>query len=124
MRKIAMSLVLGVTLAVSSFAATNNTATKNLTITVNPAPTTLVITTASLPSAFVAIAYSAPLTATGGVGAYTWSVVSGTLPPGMVLDSKTGVISGTTSTTGVYNFTVQVTDSFSTASVAVSATVP
>jgi len=43
---------------------------------------------------------------------YTWSLTSGTLPPGLTgPDPSTGLITGTPTATGSYGFTVQVTDS-------------
>jgi Big-like domain-containing protein len=68
----------------------------------------------TLPQATQNAAYQATLTAAGGTGPYTWSLVgSSSLPSGLALSSS-GVISGTvasTVTTGSYPFTVQVTDS-------------
>jgi uncharacterized repeat protein (TIGR01451 family) len=61
------------------------------------------------PTAFVAVAYSFTLTATGGTIPYTWSVNSGTLPAGITL-STGGVLSGTPTTTGSTTFTVAVVD--------------
>src|SRR5450755_3252119 len=85
------------------------TATKAFTLTINPA---LAITTISpLPPGTVNVSYSQTLTATGGSGPYTWSVTTGTLPPVLTLNATTGVISGTPTTAGTSNFTVQVTDS-------------
>ncbi len=52
----------------------------------------------------------AVLSATGGTGAYTWSIASGNLPPGLTLNGTQGLISGTPTTLGNYPFTVQVTD--------------
>ncbi|MEO5936332.1 MAG: putative Ig domain-containing protein, partial [Terriglobales bacterium] len=49
------------------------------------------------------------LTATGGTAPYTWTMVSGTLPPGLTL-SAAGVISGTSTTPGTYTFTLRITD--------------
>jgi hypothetical protein len=46
-----------------------------------------------------------------GTGPYTWSIVSGSLPTGVALNSGTGVISGMPSTAGTFNFTYQVKDS-------------
>ena len=51
--------------------------------------------------------YSQTLTAVGGSGGYSFSLVRGTFPPGLVLSSG-GTISGKPSGTGNYNFTVQV----------------
>ncbi|WDL95304.1 beta strand repeat-containing protein [Alicyclobacillus sp. ALC3] len=49
-------------------------------------------------------------TETGGYGPYTWSLASGTLPPGYTLTSG-GVLSGQSNRVGTYAFTVRVTDS-------------
>src|SRR5271157_1061819 len=50
------------------------------------------------------------LSATGGTGVYTWSVASGSLPPGLTLDPAKGLISGTPTMLGNYKFTAKVTD--------------
>jgi hypothetical protein len=68
------------------------------------------ITSTSPPAAVINKAYSTTLTATGGVGPFTWNVISGTLPGGLTMSSS-GVISGTATSTGSSTFTVQVTDS-------------
>jgi hypothetical protein len=73
----------------------------------------LAVTTSSLPSATAGQSgYAQTLTASGGTGAITWSIPSGTLPAGLTLNAGTGVISGSvaagaTTTT----FTVAATDS-------------
>ncbi|HLE99766.1 MAG TPA: S8 family serine peptidase [Gaiellaceae bacterium] len=69
------------------------------------------ITTTILPDGIAGQAYSQTLAATDGTTPYRWSIVSGSLPPGLLLDSGTGTISGTPTTAGSYGFTVQVTDS-------------
>jgi hypothetical protein len=74
-------------------------------------PPPLVITTSSLPAGTVNQPYSTTLQATGGTPPYTWSVVSGSLPNGLQLNSLTGNISGTPAATGTFTFTVQVADS-------------
>ena len=72
-------------------------------------PAALSITTTSLPNGVKGHFYGATLVATGGVWPRTWSLASGSLPPGLSLDSG-GVISGTPTSTGTSNFTVRVTD--------------
>ena len=71
----------------------------------------IVITTASVPDAVVNVPYSATLTASGGILPFSWSIISGSLPPGLVLNSANGAITGTPTTAGIFNFTPQVTDS-------------
>ena len=72
------------------------------------------ITTTSLPVATVGVSYSATLTATGGTPPYSnWTVSSGSLPPGLILNAATGAISGipTLLVTFAYSFNVTVQDS-------------
>jgi len=57
-------------------------------------------------------AYSQTLQSTGGVTPYTWSLTAGSLPTGLSLNATIGVLSGTPTATGVFNFTVQVQDSY------------
>ncbi len=73
-------------------------------VTVNPA---------TLPNGAFGTAYSQTLSATsanGGVGPYTFSVTAGALPPGLTLSSA-GVLSGTPTAAGSFNFTAQATSS-------------
>jgi len=70
-------------------------------------PVAPAITTGSLPNGTVGTAYNQTLIATGDTP-ITWSMIAeGTMPPGLSLDSETGVIFGTPTTAGTYNFTVQ-----------------
>ena len=71
----------------------------------------LTVTTTSLPAAAGGQPYSASLAAVNGVAPYSWSVSSGSLPPGLTLNSSTGQISGTPDVAGTYSFTVTVKDS-------------
>jgi hypothetical protein len=73
----------------------------------------LAITTNSLPNRLQNVAYSATLLASGGITPYTWSITSGSLPAGLILNGSTGEISGQPTTAGTFSFTVQVTDSAS-----------
>jgi hypothetical protein len=79
-----------------------------------------ITTTSPLPAGILGTAYVATLAASGGTSPYTWSVVSGTLPAGLVL-SRTGVISGTPTSAGSTSFTVQATDASSSPQTATAA---
>ena len=84
--------------------ATNVTATEQ-----DNTPLPLAITTTSLPNGICNVAYSATLTASEGTAPYSWSVAGGSLPPGITLSSG-GILSGTPTTTGIFNFTGRVSD--------------
>jgi prepilin-type N-terminal cleavage/methylation domain-containing protein len=84
-----------------------NTVTKSLSITIAPG---LSISTAVLHDGAVGTAYNQTLACLGGVGTDSWNVSAGSVPPGISL-STSGIIAGTPTTAGVYNFTVRVTDS-------------
>jgi uncharacterized protein with beta-barrel porin domain len=85
------------------------TGSQAYTFTVN-APT-ITVSPATLPGGQVSAAYAQHLSASGGSGAYTYSLASGALPPGIALSSG-GAISGTPTVAGNYNFTVTATDGF------------
>ncbi len=70
----------------------------------------LQITTLSIPGGTHSVAYSQTIHATGGVGQYTWTVHSGTLPPGLTLGPQSGTVAGTPSLAGTYYFQILVTD--------------
>ncbi|WP_161962887.1 putative Ig domain-containing protein [Xanthomonas campestris] len=65
---------------------------------------------ASLPSATAGSAYSQNLSASGGTAPYSFAVTAGALPAGLTL-SAAGVLSGTPTATGSFNFTASATDS-------------
>lgn len=71
--------------------------------------TAMLVTTGTVGQAFTPLS----LTASGGTPPYSWSVASGTLPPGMSL-SIAGVISGTPTAAGSYSFTYAVKDATAT----------
>ena len=69
------------------------------------------VTTEALPLGTEEVAYPAStLEATDGTLPYNWSVTAGALPPGLTLAAG-GAISGTATSDGSYNFTVQARDS-------------
>ncbi|KRA73095.1 hypothetical protein ASD78_16040 [Lysobacter sp. Root667] len=84
----------------------NNVALSCVTVTTTIAPTTL-------PNPVYNTAYSQTLTASsanGGTAPYTFALSAGALPPGLSL-SAAGVLSGTPTAAGTFNFTVQATSS-------------
>jgi hypothetical protein len=78
----------------------------------------LAITTTTLPYMSYHGHYTAQLAASGGAGAYTWSLTSGSLPGGLSLNASTGAISGTPTNLNPKNFTITVSDSESPAQTA------
>lgn len=96
-------------------------ATRAFTLTIDPAE--LAIASAvQLPAGTLAAPYSQNLQATGGSGTFTWSRVTGTLPPGLSVSSG-GVISGTPTAAGSFTFTLSVTDGKQVASQGFSITI-
>lgn len=84
------------------------TVTTTLTIASTALP--LQVSINDLAGATVGKSYTQPLTAMGGVPAYTWEIISGSLPTGLTLNGATGTISGVPSTSGAFFFTVRVRD--------------
>jgi hypothetical protein len=66
-----------------------------------------------LANAQVGINYEESVKATGGVQPYQWSIASGRLPSGLSLKAASGMLSGTPSQGGQFDFSVQVSDSSS-----------
>lgn len=61
------------------------------------------------PALHLGRSYGTSIPITGGVGPYTFTVQSGSLPPGMVLGPQ-GQLTGTPTTPGMFSVVVQVTD--------------
>jgi len=76
--------------------------------------------------AVMGAAYSYGLRLTNATGAVTWSVDSGTLPPGVTLGATTGVLTGVPSASGRFTFVVRATSGsrFGTRSVTVDVVRP
>jgi hypothetical protein len=72
-------------------------------------PTAITLSPTTLTQAQVSTAYSQKITAVGGTAPYTYYLASGSLPPGLGL-STTGVLSGTPTHVGTFNFTVATVD--------------
>ncbi len=92
--------------SVTASATGHTSANESYTIVIDTTP--LEITTNGLPDGEVGIPYSFQVLGQGGVTPYTWSATG--LPPGLTIDSSTGEISGTPTTSGGYNVTVTLTD--------------
>jgi hypothetical protein len=91
-------------------------ATKTFTINVLPfdGPALAIATPASGNGApvngVINKTYSFTLIASGGASPYTWKVIAGSLPSGLVLSAATGKISGTCTELGTFSFVAEVTD--------------
>ena len=83
----------------------------------------LAIATTSLPNGKQSTSYSQTVTASGGTGAYSFSITTGTLPAGLGTISASGAISGTPTTLETQTFTVTVSDGSTTASRILSITI-
>ena len=65
---------------------------------------------ATPPSGSVGAPYKHAFSSSGGTLPLVWSIISGSLPPGLVLDPVRGIASGVPTAIGTYNFTLKVTD--------------
>ncbi len=85
---------------------------KSLSMTVNEtaAPAAPTITTAALPDALAGEVYSKTLMAEGDTP-ITWSIESGTLPIGLILNGDSGKIAGSPLETGTFTFAVKAQNS-------------
>lgn len=77
-----------------------------------PGPLTIV-STSPLGTGTVGSPFSRQLIASGGTTPYSWSLASGSLPSGLGL-SPGGLVIGTPTATGTFDFTVRVTDAQNT----------
>jgi hypothetical protein len=70
----------------------------------------LIITTMNIADGIEETVYNATVLALGGTPPYTWSIANGKFPEGLIIDTASGVISGTPTKKGNYKFIVQVSD--------------
>ncbi|MDI6767700.1 MAG: putative Ig domain-containing protein [Bacteroidota bacterium] len=107
-------LLLGTPTAAGSFSftieATDNYGCKrNQSYTLIMNCPSITIAPSSLPNGTVSIPYNQIISASGGVSPYSFSIMTGNLPPGLILSSS-GVLSGTPTSNGMFLFTVTATD--------------
>lgn len=93
--------------------ASNNVATRTLSLSISGGSGPLQITTASLPNGNNGLFYNYNLQATGGQPPYTWSLAAGSAnPPANLALGTNGILSGTPVVSGTnFQFIAQVTDS-------------
>jgi hypothetical protein len=95
------------------------TGTQAFELTVSPSCASIAFKPAALPRGEVGQEYSQTLNIDGGTGPFTFGLLSGALPAGLILDLETGSISGKPSQASTFEFTVKVTDSGDCSSTAV-----
>ncbi|WP_433549746.1 fibronectin type III domain-containing protein [Micromonospora zamorensis] len=87
--------------------ANGQTGTRLIVLVVNLAPT---LTFPPPPLGEVDAPYAEQLNVVGGTAPFTWSLASGSLPPGLTLDAASGLVSGRPTLVGAFPATVRVTD--------------
>lgn len=96
---LALALLVGLvhltTACGSSPAASQNRPLGQLRVTIPPAQAT------------VGVPYNSVSSVSGGNSPYDFTIVNGSLPPGLALNSATGSITGTPTAAGTYNFWLQ-----------------
>ncbi len=70
----------------------------------------IAVVTSDLSDGNLQIPYTIGFAGFGGVLPYTWTLSSGTLPPGLVLNANTGFLDGVPTQTGSFSFTILVSD--------------
>ncbi len=99
------------------------TATKAVTLVIAAAPVVVFAPAAGE----ISVPYSQQATTSGGTAPYgAWSITAGSLPAGVALNTATGVVSGTPTTSGTFSVALSITDAFgkvanNTASIVIAA---
>jgi len=82
------------------------------TVTIaSPGCPAITLSPTTLPPATAQAPYSQSVTATGGTAPYTYTISSGALPSGLILNQTTGLITGAPLQGGIFHFTIQATAS-------------
>ncbi|MCI8210507.1 hypothetical protein AUC61_13280 [Pseudomonas sp. S25] len=93
-----------------TYTASNATGSSSpATVSITVTQPTLALTPSTLPGGQIGTAYSQSFSAAGGTAPYSYAS-SGTVPTGLNFDSANGVLNGTPTSVGSYNFTITVTD--------------
>ena len=104
------------TFTVNAVAPNGSSAQQAYSVTVDPPLPLTISSTSPMSPGTVGTAYAQNFLWNGGVAPYTWSVISGQLPPGLALRStfppqyNNNQLAGTPTTAGTFTFTMQLTD--------------
>jgi uncharacterized protein YhjY with autotransporter beta-barrel domain len=94
-----------------TYTATNASGTSapaTVTVTVTAVPFTFGPVAGPLPDGSVGTPYTQTISVTGGNAPYSFSATG--LPPGLIINPSTGIVSGTPTTAGAYTVNLSVTD--------------
>jgi hypothetical protein len=92
--------------------ADNGVGTFDQAYTINVGAGTTMVTSAPPANGNLTTAYTHTFTGNGSPAANNFTVTAGALPPGLMLNAATGVLSGTPTVLGTYNFTIQAGNGF------------
>jgi hypothetical protein len=81
------------------------------TVKISAAPALAITSSGALLGATKNSVYATSILTSGGVPPFTWTIASGALPPGLLLNKTSGQISGTPTAAGAFTFTPSVVDS-------------